>query len=321
MRRLLMLIALIATVRLGADSWSLPEPETFQSANGTWRLVITPKQLKGQLEYFTDKVAGNPNAGASEGVPANVARGELFRKTRGSTWQLGARWQLENDVAPVSALVANDGTVVTFDNWHSIGYGDDVVVIYRSDGMLIRKLGLADLLEEEDISQLRHSVSSIWWSGTHRLDEEQRLLILEIAAHKNEAVPVSLDSGAVLAPKRVMFPRPLVTWKAEEIGICDGALSLSATEVAARVVTGEAPEYPPVARKARIAGTVIVDIWIDRHGAVERAQVVKPLPFGLAEAAHDAVVKWRFRAIDGESSRMCGRVAFNYDLTPTPGAK
>ncbi len=320
LRRLLIAVALITTVRLDADSWSLPEVETFHSADGRWRLVVTPKQLKGQLEYFSDKVEGSPDAGAAETVPANEARGELFRKTSGSTWQRVARWRLVNEVAPVSALVANDGTIVTFDNWHSMGYGDDVVVIYRSDGTLIRKFGLADILEDEDIFQLRHSVSSIWWSGTHLLDDDKRLLYLEIAAHKLETVPVSLDTGTVLVPKRVMFPRPRVTWTAEAIGSCDGAVALSATELVARVVAADPPDYPPIARKARIAGTVVVDIWIDGRGAVERADVLKPLPFGLAEAAHDAILKWRFRVThgEGESARMCGRVAIKYDLASFP---
>jgi hypothetical protein len=41
-------------------------------------------------------------------------------------------------VAPVSALVSEDGAyLITFDNWHSMGYGDDVVVLYRTDGTLI----------------------------------------------------------------------------------------------------------------------------------------------------------------------------------------
>jgi TonB family protein len=320
LRRLFLALALLAAARLGADSWSLPDVETFHSADGRWRLVVTPKQLKGQLEYFSDKVAGNPDAGAVETVPANVARGELFRKASGGTWQRVARWRLVNAVAPVSALVANDGTVVTFDNWHSMGYGDDAVVIYRSDGTLIRKFGLADILEDEDILQLRRSVSSIWWSGTHRLDDEKRLLNLEIAAHKREVVPVSLDTGTALVPKRVMFPRPRVTWLAQEIGSCDGAVPLSRTELSASVVEADPPEYPPIARKARIAGNVVVDIWIDSRGAVERADVLKPLPFGLAEAAHAAIVKWRFRAVggEGESSKRCGRVAIEYDLASFP---
>src|SRR5687767_23204 len=132
------------------------------------------------------------DAGAAEGIPANHPRGELHRKTRGGGWRRVAAWRLVNEVSPLSALVANDGTIITFDNWHSVGYGDDVVVIYRSDGSLVRKFGLADLVEDEDIPQFSRSVSSMQWAGTHRVDEEQRTLLLAIQADRLETLPVGL---------------------------------------------------------------------------------------------------------------------------------
>ncbi|HEX6160586.1 MAG TPA: energy transducer TonB [Thermoanaerobaculia bacterium] len=296
----------------------MPEPETFHSAGGQWRLTVTPRRLEGQLEYFSDKVAGRDNPGVAEGAKADGPRADLYTKAGGGRWQRVARWQLVNEVAPVSAIVANDGTVVTFDNWHAMGHGDDVVVIYRPDGSLVRKLGLADLLEEEDISQLSHSVSSISWSGTHRVDEGKRVLLLEIDAFQMETLPLSLDSGALLVPKRAMFPRPRVTWTAAEMATldCDGGIAISATELAAHAVTADAPEYREVARKARVAGTVIVDISIAPSGVVERAKILKPLPFGLDRAAHDSVLKWRFRPVerDGKPVSVCGRVIFKYEL-------
>lgn len=320
--RVLIAALLLSALRLHGDSWSLPKPETVHSANGQWRLTTIPKQLKGQLEYFTDKVAGATDAGAAEGIRHNEARGELYHKTGGGTWRRVARWQLVNEVSPASALVTNGGTVVTFDNWHSLGYGDDVIVIYRSDGSLVRKLGLADLMQAEDISQLQRSVSSISWSGTHRVDEDKRVLMVEINAYRLETVPISLENGSVLGPKRIMFPRPRVTWTAEDIAgaNCDGAIALLATELESRTLAAEPPDYPSVARKARIAGTVIVDIWVDQTGAVHRAEILKPLPFGLDRAAHDAIVQWRFRPIerDGQALSMCGRVNVKYDLTSMP---
>lgn len=55
------------------------------------------------------------------------------------------------------------------------------------------------------------------------------------------------------------------------------------------------PVFPLVAEKARVSGTVIIRLVIDADGRMTDAQVIKPLPFGLSEAALEAVRKWRFK--------------------------
>jgi TonB family protein len=53
-------------------------------------------------------------------------------------------------------------------------------------------------------------------------------------------------------------------------------------------------EYTPEARKARISGIVIVRALVEVKGNVSATRVEKPLPFGLAAKAEDAVRKWKF---------------------------
>jgi protein TonB len=55
------------------------------------------------------------------------------------------------------------------------------------------------------------------------------------------------------------------------------------------------PQYPEVARKARISGIVILECTINKAGDVTDVHVLKPLPFGLDQAASDAVRKWKFK--------------------------
>ena len=151
----LSLVAVFFASGIQADSWLMPKKTKYYSTNKRYYIEITPKKLVSQLKYFEDKVNNKDNAGAVEGLKENYAQAEFYvRNSRGS-YLRKAKFALVNEVGPVNAIVSNDGLyIITFDNWHSVGYGDDVVVIYRSDGKLIRKLGLNDILTDGDIQTL-----------------------------------------------------------------------------------------------------------------------------------------------------------------------
>lgn len=56
-----------------------------------------------------------------------------------------------------------------------------------------------------------------------------------------------------------------------------------------------APDYTDPARIARINGVIVVLITVSEEGRAENLQVLKGLPFGLNQAALDAVRTWKFR--------------------------
>ena len=56
-------VLLAGTCLANADSWLPPSVETFTSADGRARVVITPRPIGGALPYFEDKVAGKEPAG------------------------------------------------------------------------------------------------------------------------------------------------------------------------------------------------------------------------------------------------------------------
>ena len=61
------------------------------------------------------------------------------------------------------------------------------------------------------------------------------------------------------------------------------------------------PEYPELARKMNITGTVKVEVVVAPNGKVKEAKVVGGHPL-LANAALEAVKKWRFEPAAMESS-------------------
>jgi protein TonB len=90
--------------------------------------------------------------------------------------------------------------------------------------------------------------------------------------------------------------------------------------VAPRPVSTPAPKYPDVATRARVHGTVILELVIDRNGRVVRGRVLKPLPFGLDQAAVEAVRDWRYRpARDGNGNPVASIVNVTIEMQPPAG--
>jgi protein TonB len=88
-------------------------------------------------------------------------------------------------------------------------------------------------------------------------------------------------------------------------------------DVKAPVVTHRVePVYPDVARKAHVNGIVIVEAIINKDGEVEQVKVVKGLPFGLSEAAEQAVKQWKFKpgTLSGQPVEVIFNLTVNFKL-------
>lgn len=189
---LAVVLSLAAGAPAAADSWLPPRLETYASPDGQYRLTVIPRGLTGPLGYFEDKVDGKEPAGQRPGAPTE-ARGLLERRA-GAGWETVWARPLVNDVSPVRALVSPSGDyVVTFDNWHSTGYGDDVVVIYGPGGTLVRKMALTDFLPQDYVAALPRSVSSMQWAGRHRIDGGVLLLAVALPDDDDRFVEVRVD--------------------------------------------------------------------------------------------------------------------------------
>jgi TonB family protein len=83
-------------------------------------------------------------------------------------------------------------------------------------------------------------------------------------------------------------------------------------EITRRVKSKVEAVYPQLARKMNITGTVKLEVVVSPNGTVKEAKVVGGHPV-LADAALDAVRKWRFEPSAVESS---GIVNFKFEAHP-----
>jgi hypothetical protein len=203
MRSVVTAVLIAFSLNAFGDSWALPTKQRYCSVNGKYCVDVDPKPIENQLRYFEDHVNKADNPGAGPGKPRTATATVFVRN--GREYKPVRSFPLLNEVAPVDALVSSDGQyLVTFDNWHSVGWGDHVVVIYRGDGSVVKKYSLVELLSEKKVDKLPRSVSSIWWGGEHRLDEQRGQLVLRVVEGKGlfqknakySEVRIALASGA-----------------------------------------------------------------------------------------------------------------------------
>ena len=110
------------------------------------------------------------------------------------------------------------------------------------------------------------------------------------------AAPPATTTTSEQAPQTAsMPPEPPVTQPADELnrtGIYS-AVPPGGTqpEEVARVI----PRYPALARASNVGGSVVIRGVVRKDGSIDNVEIIKDLPFGLGEAAKEAVEQWRFR--------------------------
>lgn len=224
LRNFAILISLIIWITASpsrADSWLPPTAETIYSKDKTFRLKITPRPLSSPLGYFTDKVKGKEPAGAPRKSKQLTARATVEHLEASGAWVAVWESALSNEIAPVDALVSDSGEVVTFDNWHGMGYGQNAIVIYDRQGRVVRELALVDFLPAFYVEALPHSVSSIRWRGEPRLADDGNIII------------------PIVAP-RVAGESDTWTYIDAEIRLADGS-----------VMSGDSPEWQAARAEAQ----------------------------------------------------------------------
>jgi len=82
-----------------------------------------------------------------------------------------------------------------------------------------------------------------------------------------------------------------------------------------RLINQVQPTYPPLARAARVQGTVILQVVVDESGRVRETKVISGHPL-LTQAAVDAVTQWVYSPtlLNGEPIPVIGTVTVRFTL-------
>lgn len=98
-------------------------------------------------------------------------------------------------------------------------------------------------------------------------------------------------------------------------------LQLPPESVQSLLIRRVAPTYPPLARQARIQGTVVLKVIISKSGDVRHLLLVSGHPL-LAPAAIEALKQWKYRPYeqDGQPVEIETTVQINFSLPEHPPA-
>lgn len=187
MKRLLStaLTLALAVCQARADSWMPPKVTGLVSPTGQFVLRLIPaSNLRTALG-----VKGEPGDRPARAIYYQLDANGQYRQLQEIT--------LRNPVAPLSAVVSDSGALVTLDNWHGVGTGSEVMVVYRPDGTVLRSYGLEDLYTAEEIERFGHSVSSIWWRCRAEPTLDHHAEVLDISDTLGGSVTVNLTTGTV----------------------------------------------------------------------------------------------------------------------------
>ena len=105
---------------------------------------------------------------------------------------------------------------------------------------------------------------------------------------------------------------PIATVKAA----APSRVRISGGVAAGQLITRVNPVYPPLARSARVAGTVMLSAIIGKDGTIQNLKVISGHPM-LTQAALDAVKQWRYKPylLNGEPVEVDTQVQVNFTLS------
>jgi len=126
----------------------------------------------------------------------------------------------------------------------------------------------------------------------------------------SNGVPHGIWGAVVITPWSSPPPPPL-----QPKGAHPQRIRVGGQVIAARLIYQPKPEYPPLAKMARIQGTVLLEAIIGRDGTIRELKVLSGHPL-LAKAALEAVQRWRYQPtlLNGEPVEVLTEISVSFAL-------
>jgi TonB family protein len=185
--------------------------------------------------------------------------------------------------------------------------GSDVKVYTRDHDFYAIEVG--DTVAYADVDAI-----NVTATGAPQLDVRTSSTSTATETTETTATTRSEQATATEAPPPAPVPAPQpVPARADRSGVY-AAVPPGGTqpEEVDRVV----PRYPMSARAASVEGPVVIRGIVRRDGTIDNVEVIKDLPYGLGEAAREAVSRWRFRpaTVGGDPIDVYYTVTVNFRL-------
>ncbi|MEP7011779.1 MAG: energy transducer TonB [Acidobacteriota bacterium] len=324
-------------------------PVRTLSAQNRFAFELPPNHPEARERYLS---ALAPNGRLEPSDPQPV--GSLLALSADGEEERLSSFRLADETLPERFLVTDDGLfVVAFDLRDSTAGGrKGNTLIYRAEGSLVARLTLDDLLTPDDLEALRSSWSvsscgSVPGRLSAALDDGRDLLILKL----NEStipheIAIDLKTGTLLTPRRDLLPHMRLTISsglptgilgpAWNPPVCVGPSDAIEPELAFsselvrepppsfydHSIERPLPTYTEIAKRARLRGTVEVEVVVSETGSVSCARVTR-LSMRLDTSAEAAALRWKFQpfVVDGKPVRTIGRFSFRFGGVKQPGER
>ena len=313
------------------DENELIENKPVWSANGRFAAVV--RQFESIPDFKSEragKVLGLDNPVDDENRPEVV----LSDVVTTALYESGPRGRALIREIPIEdaslgdVLVSDSGRyVVAVQRGRpcrsGLSKGDPLISVYASNGARGASLKVEDVFEPYDLMRLsRYDVSFALRHESEAREVVVVSILIEVKgsdAHFEERL-VDVATGELLGGKRPIFPAPrvYVTPANSESAASDCAANdvarIDSQRLFEAATFGPLPPFPDIPMKARIRGTVQVEVLISESGDVLCAHPLSKLLFGLDTTAAETLRGWKFKPflIDGHAAKVAGELLVHF---------